>query len=209
MNTTELLACVQTRLPSQIIDNILQECRDFPNDLKPAKTIGVKSQAQRKTLIKGISTYEWFAGMLWHYITRANNENFLFDITCFENEGISYLCYPTNHYYHWHQDSTITTCLKPIVIPSLENNTGHQSIMIEGQYIRKLSFSLQLSDSNDYTGGDLQFHHNNYAKTGVLTAPRDKGSLIIFDSRLSHRVKKVTSGQRESLVGWVVGPRWK
>jgi PKHD-type hydroxylase len=32
---------------------------------------------------------------------------------------------------------------------------------------------------------------------------------MLFDSRTPHRVRKVRSGLRKSLVGWVVGPRWK
>ena len=33
--------------------------------------------------------------------------------------------------------------------------------------------------------------------------------MILFDSRTKHRVLKVTKGTRRSIVGWVVGPRWK
>ena len=40
-------------------------------------------------------------------------------------------------------------------------------------------------------------------------APRERGSIILFDSRTPHRVHKVRKGERKSLVGWVVGPRWK
>jgi len=40
-------------------------------------------------------------------------------------------------------------------------------------------------------------------------APRQRGSIILFDSRTPHRVQKVRSGERKSIVGWVVGPRWK
>jgi PKHD-type hydroxylase len=40
-------------------------------------------------------------------------------------------------------------------------------------------------------------------------APRQKGTIILFDSRTQHRVQKVTKGVRKSLVGWVVGPRFR
>ena len=39
--------------------------------------------------------------------------------------------------------------------------------------------------------------------------PRQRGTIVLFDSRTSHRVLKVTKGTRRSIVGWVVGPRWK
>jgi PKHD-type hydroxylase len=72
--------------------------------------------------------------------------------------------------------------------------------------VRKLSFSIQLSDPDDYEGGNVQLLDeagNNYI------APRKRGCICLFDSRTQHRVLKVTKGTRKSIVGWVVGPRWK
>ena len=40
-------------------------------------------------------------------------------------------------------------------------------------------------------------------------APKQRGTMIVFDSRVRHRVRKIKSGTRKSIVGWVVGPRWK
>ena len=48
-----------------------------------------------------------------------------------------------------------------------------------------------------------------YEKGDKYVAPRQRGSIMLFDSRTMHRVCKVTKGTRKSLVGWVVGPRWK
>jgi PKHD-type hydroxylase len=72
--------------------------------------------------------------------------------------------------------------------------------------VRKLSFSLLLSDPDEFEGGNLQFM-DEAGKT--YFAPRQKGALILFDSRAQHRVQKVTKGTRKSIVGWTVGPRWK
>lgn len=199
---------MQTHLPDDIINTIRDECRQYPTPTKNASTFNNNS-SYRKTFIKSISSYEWFAGMLWHYISRANRENFLYDITCIENESINYLIYSTGHYYHWHQDQGLTSCLRPTILPSVHSSTIEQSLHIQHQWIRKISFSLQLSSPDEYTGGELQFHNNNYTGEGVITAPKEKGSLILFDSRLSHRVTKVKEGTREAIVGWVIGPRWK
>lgn len=200
---------MNTHLPDDIINTILSECRQYPVETQQAKTFNKSNSNYRKTFIKVISSYEWFTGMLWHYISRANRENFLYDITCLENEGVNYLIYPPGHYYHWHQDQAITSCLRPTTLPSVYNSTIQESLVINNQWIRKISFSLQLSSPDDYTGGDLQFHNNNFNKEGIITAPREKGSLILFDSRLPHRVTKVKEGTREAIVGWVLGPRWK
>jgi predicted 2-oxoglutarate/Fe(II)-dependent dioxygenase YbiX len=57
--------------------------------------------------------------------------------------------------------------------------------------------SVQLSESSDYTGGDLQ--------VGVANATRLIGSAIVFPSYQLHRVHPVQSGERFSLVAWLRG----
>jgi PKHD-type hydroxylase len=76
----------------------------------------------------------------------------------------------------------------------------------QAELVRKLSFTLQLSDPEDYEGGQVQFLDENGR---TYFAPKRKGTLVLFDSRTQHRVLKVTKGLRKSIVGWVVGPRWK
>ena len=70
--------------------------------------------------------------------------------------------------------------------------------------VRKLSFTIQLSNSDDYTGGDLEFSDSDDDKIS-FKSPRDRGCMVIFDSRTLHRVSPVESGFRRSLVGWVEG----
>jgi len=86
-----------------------------------------------------------------------------------------------------------------------EDDLGHYDWhldMGENKAERKLSLVLQLSDPSEYEGGELQI------KTGFgeLTAPKEKGSLILFPSYLLHRVTPVTKGTRRSLVLWISGP---
>jgi len=71
--------------------------------------------------------------------------------------------------------------------------------------VRKLSLTIQLSDSDSYKGGDLLLHLD---KTPVIL-PREKGKLIAFPSHTLHEVKSVTKGERYSLVAWITGPRFK
>ena len=66
---------------------------------------------------------------------------------------------------------------------------------------RKLSISVQLSNPQDYEGGDLQFMIGKEA----VNAPRTKGMVIIFPSYNLHRVTPITAGKRRSMVGWVSG----
>ena len=69
---------------------------------------------------------------------------------------------------------------------------------------RKLTAIVQLSDETLYEGGNLEFGITD--KSGKnYTAPRTRGSIIIFPSFLSHRVTPVTKGRRYSLITWMNG----
>ena len=70
--------------------------------------------------------------------------------------------------------------------------------------VRKLSISMQLTDPSEYEGGELQLvdygNHTNMV-------PNDLGTVVVFDSKLPHKVWPVTWGKRIALVGWANGPR--
>lgn len=72
---------------------------------------------------------------------------------------------------------------------------------------RKLSLVVQLSDPEDYEGGNFEFG------SGIPQPPADeirqKGTVIVFPSFHLHRVTEVTAGTRYSLVTWVEGPHWR
>lgn len=72
---------------------------------------------------------------------------------------------------------------------------------IHGDSVRKLSFTLQLSDHTEYDGGDLEFMP---AVTDKLI--RQKGILTIFPSYMTHRVSPIARGVRYAIVGWIYGP---
>lgn len=71
----------------------------------------------------------------------------------------------------------------------------------QGINVRKLSLSVQLSDPDDYTGGDL----NLWCSDTPATAKKDQGCLIAFPSYMLHEVTPVITGTRYSLVSWVTG----
>ena len=67
-----------------------------------------------------------------------------------------------------------------------------------------MSLTIQLSDENDYEGGDLIFY-NGTEDVDKAKFARGKGSVVVFDSRLIHEVTPVTKGVRYSLVKWYHG----
>lgn len=70
------------------------------------------------------------------------------------------------------------------------------------QLFRSFTFSCNLSDADNYEGGELQVLHED--KT--LQLGREKGSYIIFPSFLPHCVNTVTKGEREAMVTWTQSP---
>ena len=202
----------QTELNQKIIDIIEEDLKDnFDTQLQDSRVgegdYGTVDRDKRNARNAWVPTTHWIAGFVWHYVQRANRENFLYDLTNIDGESMQYTVYGAGEYYGWHNDQGISTHYKPVS----SGNRGHGQELFQDfvnqncEQVRKLSFSLLLSDPDTYEGGNLQL----LAEDGKsYYAPRKKGTIILFDSRTQHRVQKVKSGVRKSLVGWCVGPRW-
>ena len=128
------------------------------------------------------SDFDWIYATLADAISQTNNEHFQFDLTYLT--ALQYTVYNGN------------------------DHSNYQKHLDVGRQFpnRKLSFSVQLSDDAEYTGGDLRFH---YIKNQPEVAPREKGTVVFFPSWIVHDVTPVTQGTRRSLVGWVNGPNFK
>lgn len=212
MKQSEPAGCYSTHLPADITQRISDDLAN--QSLKfHTGTIGnerIINPNIRNCKLSSLSSAEWFGGFLWHYISRMNRENFLYDITNIEHETVNYIVYNTGDHYTWHVDQDITRSIAPNSIPGINKNISSQVSTLQGEYVRKLSFSFQLSSPDEYTGGNLQVIRPGFTyKPDMVTVPNELGLMTVFDSRLSHRVTKVKSGTRKMLVGWVVGPRWK
>lgn len=122
---------------------------------------------------------------LLRYIHSSNRTNFGFDIT--KMNEIQYTEYfgQNNGHYDWHHDVW------------WENPSP---------YDRKLSIVVQLSDPNDYKGGEFEFF-GCPSPSPEVWLPR--GSVLIFPSFFHHQVHPVTEGHRISLVSWIEGPKWR
>jgi len=184
----------ETRIPESLMKNILDDLE------KVDKNIFIKSEVNpqnsniqnsiRKSKNCWIPSTYWIGGFLWHYIMTANKDNFLYDISHIEQDMIQYTHYDKGDYYNWHTDMDICDINEP------------------DQLVRKLSFTLQLTNDDEYTGGDLEFADFDDSSYRFLV-PKSRGTVIVFDSRTPHRVTPIESGIRKSLVGWVVGKRWR
>jgi PKHD-type hydroxylase len=81
----------------------------------------------------------------------------------------------------------------------------HLDMENHGPVRRKFSVSIQLSDGQDYDGGDLIFHTDD---TPIIV-PKQLGFAAVFPSFMLHEVTPVTRGTRYSLVSWGCGPEFK
>lgn len=189
----------QTNLPKEIVDILEQDLSNFDDEKQRSTLINNNVNIEKRNSDNAwIPTTHWLAGFLWHYIHRANRENFMYDLTGIDGETLQYTFYQEGQFYDWHTDSNLSIHRSPL--------TYEETLDPPKEFVRKLSVVLQLTDENLYKGGDLEiqdYEGNKY------TAPRARGSVIMFDSRALHRVAPVTEGIRKSIVGWVIGPRWK
>lgn len=202
-----LMTWNMTSLPSEMINILEKDVEKFDDFQDDSKVMGNQLVPKiRNSKNTWIPTEHWIAGWLWYYIQKANRENFLYDLYDIDGGSIQYTHYGVGEYYTWHNDGDVGSCFKPNIKPGSGVNLSQDQALANGECVRKLSFSLQLSEPTDYTGGEVEFVDLSNKR---YLAPKQKGTLIVFDSRLKHRVRTVKSGLRKSIVGWVVGPRWR
>ena len=126
---------------------------------------------------------EWLLGLLWPFVEEANQRGFHVEVE--RRAEVQIVEYRSTHcdHYGWHHDV---------------NWNGQEA------RDRKLSVTVQLSDSDAYTGGDFEFE-----EVGTTADFRSLGTVLVFPSYLRHRVHPVSGGVRRSLVAWFHGPRWQ
>jgi PKHD-type hydroxylase len=175
-------------LPSELVDMMVKELKEMEEFELPFEDAGVGGERfnridhkVRNSKIRWWNQEHWTSSVISYYIGIANRKYWEYDLNLLESIQIS--VYLENGHYGWHSDYGTSK---------------------DGRWTRKLSASVLVSDPSEYDGGDLEFidYHGNFVQ-----APKEKGSVIVFDSRVPHRVTPVTRGRRVSLVTWMYGPK--
>lgn len=153
-------------------------------ELQKATTFGGQDDRNRNSFVSFFFPNEytnWIFHRLATAINDINKQFFQFDLTGME-QGLQFTRYtaPGEH-YDWHIDK------------------GY------GTASRKLSLSVQLTDPDEYKGGELELMFGRKAQK----VPRQRGLVSFFPSYVLHRVRPVTQGTRHSLVAWISGPSFK
>jgi len=128
------------------------------------------------------SELQWLFAKVRDCVSAVNSDWFRYDLTGFE--GIQFTKYSSEgagDFYSSHVDTA----------------------SLPGGTVRKLSFTIQLSDADSYGGGDVVLYSS---LTDSSTLSRAIGSISFFPSYSIHEVLPVTRGVRYSLVGWACGP---
>lgn len=74
-------------------------------------------------------------------------------------------------------------------------------------YHRKLTAVVQLTDPNEYSGGNLELY--DLTQYPDSTEIKEQGTVIFFPSFETHAATPVVKGTRYSLACWFDGPKWR
>ena len=177
-------------LSEEYLDELIHKL-ETAYTLKPGN-IGVELNTDskiRSTSVSFVGSQDfpevWELGQ--KYVTHANCKVYNFDLTRLGDCQFAVYSSGTSDFYDWHVDSL---------------GTGEVQD-------RKVTMVVQLSDPEDYEGGELEFKFFNEGATEDKQLLKQRGTVITFPSFVPHRVTKVTKGIRKSLVFWMEGPAFR
>lgn len=162
-------------------DKIIELAESLPK--QNGTTVGQEDEIvsdYRKSIISWIpqtNEYAWLYDKISQLAKVANSEMWNYDIWGYDDDLQFTRYYDDGGHYDWHAD------------------------LGAGISNRKLSCVIQLSEPDDYEGGDLQLNPGG----SITTIPKKRGQVTFFSSFVLHRVTPVISGTRMSLVTWLAG----
>jgi len=181
--------------PPDFCDKVIAEGEKLPH--QATGTVGMFEGEREDTSIRSTEltffpqepAYSWLYDYILQFINAANTKYWHFKLSAVE--PVQYGVYNSGQYYHWHVDQH----------PYPYKDGANKGLT------RKLSYTMQLTDGDEYEGGDFELKDpGEENKLIKIDGIRARGSVIIFPSFITHRVTPVTKGVRRSMVGWIVGP---
>lgn len=180
------LHLIPNALSAEDCDRLIAQVQAAP--LKDAGLVGgTTAHSIRRADIAwldDIAETDWVMDRLMRLVSQANHQAFGFDLTDFgESPQVARYDASREGHFGWHSDI----------------GAGNWAAK------RKLTIVVQLSEPDAYAGGALDLQPD----TNLRSAPRDRGTAILFPSFVLHRVTPVTSGTRWSLTLWSHGPAFR
>lgn len=178
-----------SKLSSGQIDDIVKVCLNKSlqdGEIKSTKRVNLDV---RKSKIAFLDRYEEknIYDLIYDLGVTSNNQAFGFNIN--ELETVQFTLYDSTDKgkYDWHIDTDWIS---------------------DEMYHRKVSVIIQLSDPSDYEGGVFELDGANFSEQDKINNLQ-KGTVITIPSFIRHRVTPVTKGKRMSLIGWVLGAKFR
>lgn len=176
------------KIKSKLIDSIVKDCLNEKLVDGRINTSNINKDIRKaKITFLDENKYSLVYNLVNTLGIDINNKAFGFDIN--KLETCQFTLYNSNNKskYDWHIDTNWIN---------------------DDCYHRKMSIVIQLSDPADYEGGKLEIINSEFSKQDEENIMQ-KGSVIAFPSFISHRVTPVTKGKRMSLIGWMIGAKFR
>jgi PKHD-type hydroxylase len=172
-------------IPSQLAEAVANFVRG--RELEAARTLDDNGITRRRSHVVWVNEPELLAP--FQSIVRRVNRDAAWDFDVDVLEPMQYAEYYVGDEYGWHCDQ-------------------HRTPYPDGR-VRKFSFSIFLND--DFEGGefDLEIHAPNVDVRYITFEKLKTNTGLFFQADMWHRVRPVTQGVRKSLVGWVLGRKFK
>ena len=164
--------------------------------------------------------YNWLYEIIQSYIFKANElAGWNFDVDY--SEVPQFTTYKNTGFYGWHKDgegdwnAVYKNYIHGITEQKLKKDgtlpwgyTSNKNLIGK---VRKLSFTLNLTEPESYEGGNLMFDFGDHSENKFYECKeiRPQGSIVVFPSFVQHCVTPVTKGTRFSLVNWMCGRPFK
>lgn len=183
-------------IPSSVCDIIVSEGKALETKVAQLREESGEDhvdEAARKTRVAFWNASYWINGLLHHHIHLANSEIWHYHIS--DTQGVQFGIYGSGGTYNWHKDE-------------FDQPFGKEGGEAWCGQARKLSAVVNLTDPNDYRGGELRFKDTYGDEVNDPTFQeklKQKGSLVVFPATIVHTVTPVESGERCSLVSWMLG----
>jgi len=196
MSRNTVFRLFEAAIPSEVCDFIVQEGKALQaNDAQVRESDGVDTvrEGARRTQVAFWQANYWVNGLLEHHIRMANKE--LWDYHVSITQGVQFGIYGPGDMYGWHKDE-------------FDKPFGQKATPAWRGQARKVSAVLNLTDPKDYTGGGLKFknlHGQIVGGPDFDARLEKKGSLVVFPAYVLHTVEPVETGERCSLVSWMLG----
>lgn len=174
---------IQQRIPDNLINQTLSNVDKMKDGMTVGKT-GTVTRNSKICFVGDRSVSEQFMKIA-QQVNRDAGWNFYIDAL----EPMQYGEYHFGGEYGWHVDQ--------------------HSKPYKDNRVRKFSFSVFLND--DYEGGefDLEIYNPNQNPRYITIEKLTPNTAVFFQADVWHRVRPVSQGVRRSLVGWVLGPKFR